>query len=221
MEKINMTIFVKSEAVITPLHESHVQAAIICSKQQGIQVKLGATLGEVYYKIAEKGQFLGSGNPWEKICFGGSSFGVILAWKLTLVPVPPSVTVFQIEKTIEERATRLLSKWQVIAYKLHGDLFLHLLIGVADKAGTTGGKTISISFDALFLGPVEKLLPLMQDNFPYLSLNCSDCTEMRWIESVMHHAGFSRSEPLEVLLNWAQPSRYFFKAKSNCDLFEF
>ncbi|PQM37202.1 berberine bridge enzyme-like 21 [Prunus yedoensis var. nudiflora] len=86
---------------------------------------------------------------------GGSSFAVILAWKLRLVPVPPSVTVCKIEKTIEEGVTD----------KLHEDLFLHLVVEVANEAGATDGKTIKVSFDLLFLGPVEKLLLLMQDKF--------------------------------------------------------
>lgn len=38
---------------------------------------------------------------------------------------------------------------------------------------------------------------------------------MSWIESVMNFAGFSRSEPLEVLLNRTQLFRSFFKAKSD------
>ncbi|CAL9016041.1 unnamed protein product [Prunus brigantina] len=56
---------------------------------------------------------------------GGSSFGVILAWKLGWFLSLPSVTVFKISKTTEQGATKLLSKWQNIADKLHEDLFLH------------------------------------------------------------------------------------------------
>ncbi|PRQ29795.1 putative berberine/berberine [Rosa chinensis] len=70
---------------------------------------------------------------------------------LRLVPVPPSVTVFQIEKTIEEGATRLLSKLPVIA--------------------------------------LDRI-----------------CYALCWL---------LKSEPLEVLLNRAQTSRHFFKAKSD------
>ncbi|ONI11271.1 hypothetical protein PRUPE_4G097700 [Prunus persica] len=99
--------------------------------------------------------------------------------------------------------------------KLHEDLFLHLVVEVANEAGATDGKTIKVSFDSLFLGPVEKLLLLMQDKFPDLSLDHSNCTEMSWIQSVMYFAGFPISEYLEVLLKRTQPSRSFFKAKSD------
>ncbi|PQM37206.1 hypothetical protein Pyn_18347 [Prunus yedoensis var. nudiflora] len=86
---------------------------------------------------------------------------------------------------------------------------------IANEAGATDGKTIKVSFDSLFLGPVEKLLLLMQDKFPDLSLDHSNCTEMSWIQSVMYFAGFPISEYLEVLLKRTQPSRSFFKAKSD------
>ncbi|WZZ35365.1 hypothetical protein YC2023_018766 [Brassica napus] len=33
---------------------------------------------------------------------GGASFGIILAWKIKLVPVPKTVTVFTVTKTLEQ-----------------------------------------------------------------------------------------------------------------------
>ncbi|KAM7524809.1 hypothetical protein LguiA_014711 [Lonicera macranthoides] len=39
---------------------------------------------------------------------GGASFGVILSWKIKLVPVPETVTVFTFPKTLEEGATKIL-----------------------------------------------------------------------------------------------------------------
>lgn len=146
---------------------------------------------------------------------GGSSFGVILAWKIRLVPVPPVVTIFSVEKTLEQGATEHLQKWQTIANKLHEDLFLHALVGVADAPANGTGKTIQVSFDSLFLGPVEKLLPLMQDSFPELALERSNCTEMSWIQSVLYFAGFSTRGPLEVLLERPPLVDIFFKAKSD------
>lgn len=263
----------KPDVIVTPFHESHVQAAVICSKKHGIQIRFqsgghdyvglsyvsyapfiindlcnlqtihidienesawverGANLGELYYRIAKKsnvhgfpagscptvgvgghisgggfgtvfrkyglaednvidarpvdvnGRILSRKSMREELFWairggGGSRFAVIVAWKLRVVPVPPSVTVCKIGKTIEEGATRLFSKWQVITDKLHEDLFLHLVVEVANEAGKTDGKTIQVSFDSLFLGPVEKRLLLMQDKFLDLSLDRSNCTEM-------------------------------------------
>lgn len=41
---------------------------------------------------------------------GAASFGVVLSWKLRLVPVPPKVTIFSINKTLEQGATNLVDK---------------------------------------------------------------------------------------------------------------
>jgi hypothetical protein len=295
--------------IVTPLHESHVRAAIICSKKHGVQVRIrsgghdyegisyvshvpfiiidlvnlrsisvdienenawvesGATIGELYYYIANKsnvygfpagscptmgvgghlsgggfgtifrkyglaadnvldakivdvnGKLLDRNSMGEDLFWairggGGSSFGVILAWKIRLAPVPPVVTIFKVEKTLEQGATEHVQKWQTTASKLHEDLFLHAVIGVAD-APTNGGKTIQVSFDGLFLGPVEKLLPLMRDSFPEFGLESNNCTEMSWIESVLYFAGFSTKGPLEVLLDRPPLTDIFFKAKSD------
>ncbi|XP_050106987.1 tetrahydroberberine oxidase-like [Malus sylvestris] len=299
----------KPHAIITPSQYSHVQAAVVCAKKDGIQIRTrsgghdyeglsyvseapfiiidlfnlrsvdvdienesawvesGATLGELYYTIAQKskihgfpagtcptmgvgghisgggfgtifrkyglaadnvidakivdvnGRILDRKSMGEELFWairggGGSSFAVILKWKLRLVPVPPSVTVFKLSQTIEQGATKLFSKWQNIADTLHEDIFLHSVVSVGNKAGANGGKTIIIEFGSLFLGPVEKLLPLMQDNFPELRLDRSNCTEMSWIESVLYFADISINES-EALLRRTQQSKSFFKAKSD------
>ena len=59
---------------------------------------------------------------------GGGSFGIIVAWKIKLVPVPKTVTVFNIIKTLEEdTGFKILSKWQRIAYKLVEELHIRVL----------------------------------------------------------------------------------------------
>ncbi|XP_051222269.1 berberine bridge enzyme-like Cyn d 4 [Lolium perenne] len=42
---------------------------------------------------------------------GGGSFGIVLSWKVKLVPVPPTVTVFTVAKSVEEGAVDILAKW--------------------------------------------------------------------------------------------------------------
>ncbi|XP_062160597.1 tetrahydroberberine oxidase-like [Alnus glutinosa] len=296
--------------IVTAFHQSHVQAAIICSKKYGMQVRIrsgghdyeglsyvscvpfiiidlvnlqsisidignesawvesGATLGELYYNIAKKSNVYGfpagscptvgvgghlSGGGfgtifrkhglaadnvvdakivdvngklldrksmgedlfWAIRGGGGSSFGVILAWKIRLVPIPPVVTIFGVEKTLEQGAIKHLQKWQTIANKLPEDLFLHAVVGVADAPAKGTGKTVGVLFNSLFLGPAEKLLPLMQDSFPEWGLERNNCSEMTWIESVLYFAGFSTRGPLEVLLDRPPLVDIFFKAKSD------
>ncbi|GJZ93439.1 berberine bridge enzyme-like protein 14 [Tanacetum coccineum] len=59
---------------------------------------------------------------------GGASFGVILSYTVKLVDVPEIVTVFRVERVLEEDATDLVHRWQYIAtvplidyFKKHSD----------------------------------------------------------------------------------------------------
>ncbi|MCI27625.1 reticuline oxidase-like protein, partial [Trifolium medium] len=136
-----------------------------------------ATVGEVYYKIAEKskvhafpagvcptvgvgGHFSGGGygNMMRKFGLsvdnildakivdvdgrvldrvsmgedvfwairggGGASFGVIVSWKIKLVSVPEIVTVFRVEKTLEQGGGEIVHQWQYVADKMHDGLFI-------------------------------------------------------------------------------------------------
>ncbi|RDX89372.1 Berberine bridge enzyme-like 22, partial [Mucuna pruriens] len=292
--------------ILTPFHESEIQAAIICSKELGLQLRVrsgghdyeglsylsevpfvmvdlinirsieinladetawvqaGASLGELYYKISKAskvhgfpagtcpsigigGHVSGGGqgtltrkygvaadhvvdaylidvngkihdrkSMGEDVFWairGGSatSFGVILAWKISLVRVPPIVTAFNIQRTLEEGATELIHRWQYIAPKLHEDIFIRVL------AQNSGGKpkTFQATFNSLFLGGIDKLIPLMNESFPELGLQAKDCTEMTWIQSVMFIAGFNIEDPLELLLNRTTTFKSPFKAKSD------
>ncbi|KAE8714674.1 putative Receptor like protein 15 [Hibiscus syriacus] len=145
---------------------------------------------------------------------GGASFGVIFAWKLKLVHVPPTVSVFKTVKTLEEGATKLVQKWQRVAHKLHQDLFIHAVIEVTSP-NSIRNRTVQVSFDCLFLGTVERLFPLIQCSFPELGVARENCTEMSWIESILYFSRHSITEPLDVSLNRTIQSMQLFKAKSD------
>jgi len=144
---------------------------------------------------------------------GGSSFGVITAWKIKLVHVPSTVTVFDVSRSLDQGATELFHKWQTVAPKLPAELFLHVVVGVSNSA-SQGGKTVVLSFTGLYLGTAENLLPLMQNNFSELGLQHNNFSQMTWIQSVLYFGGFSIDESLEVLLRRNQTSSSF-KAKSD------
>lgn len=139
---------------------------------------------------------------------GGGSFGIILWWKLNLVPVPSTVTVFTITKTLAQGATKLLHKWQHVAPTIDDNLFMRVLIQVSNK-------TLTTSYNALFLGDSDTLLPVMKQSFPELGLTKKDCFETTWIRSVLYIAGYSNDTPTHVLLQGKSTTKAYFKAKSD------
>ncbi|KAK4488090.1 hypothetical protein RD792_003832 [Penstemon davidsonii] len=145
---------------------------------------------------------------------GGASFGVILAYKINLVPVPPIVTVFNVPKTLEENATDILYRWQYIADRLDNNLFTRAYLqAVPGKKPCE--STASASFIALFLGDANKLISIMNENFPELGLKKEDCKEMPWIKSVLFWAEFPDGTPETTLLSRKPSVTRAFKMKSD------
>ncbi|EEF39183.1 berberine bridge enzyme-like 8 [Ricinus communis] len=294
--------------ILTALHESHVQAAVLAAKKHGLQMKIrsgghdyegtsyvsdvpffildmynlrsididlenetawvqaGATLGELFYGIAERsktrgfpagvcptvgvgGHLVGAGygnlmrkyglsvdnvidaklvdaegrildrksmgeNLFWAIKGGGASFGVVLAYKINLVRVPEVVTVFRVERTLEQNATDIVYQWQHAAPEIDEDLFIRLVLDVL-KNDQTGQKTVRGSFIALFLGDSERLLSIMKESFPELGLLKSDCIEMSWLESVLFWTNYPIGTPTDVCLSREPQTLVYLKRKSD------
>ncbi|XP_027915624.1 cannabidiolic acid synthase-like 2 [Vigna unguiculata] len=149
---------------------------------------------------------------------GGASFGVIVAWKIKLVPVPSTVTVFNVARTLEENATEIIQKWQLVANKMDERIFIRVDVKKVNSS-EHGKQTIQANFVSMFQGGVEELIPMVQKSLPELGLDRKDCTETSWIGSVVFAnavlLGSSVNEVTEVLLNRTQIRVNNFKGKSD------
>ncbi|KAG6756782.1 hypothetical protein POTOM_040225 [Populus tomentosa] len=277
------TSIVKPQFIITPFDESHIEAAIVCAKEYGMQIRVrsgghdyeglsfesyqefvlvdlaklssitvdienemarvgaGASIGELYYKIADKSRvhgFPAGSCPTVGVGghFSGGGFGTIFReYGLAADNVIDAQIVDANGRILDREsmgedlfwairgggaasfgqgASNLLQKWQSIGHKFHEDLFLNAAIEVATSS-SNGNKTIRVSFVSLFLGRAEELLPVMQDSFPELGLMRENRSEMSWIQSVLYFGGFSPSDSLDVLLSRTAQFKGFFKGKSD------
>lgn len=234
-------------------------------KDETVWVESGATIGELYYRIAEKskihgfpagvcptvgvgGHFSGGGygnmmrsfglsvdnildaqivdadgrvldrNSMGEDLFwairggGGASFGVIVSWKIKLVPVPEIVTVFRVEKTLEQGATDIVHRWQYVADKIHHGLFIRVVLGPVKR---NGKKTVRAKFNALFLGNAQQLLDVMTESFPELGLIGEQCIEMSWIDSVLFWYNYPVGTSADILLERHPSPEKFLKRKSD------
>ncbi|KAF0904820.1 hypothetical protein E2562_037492 [Oryza meyeriana var. granulata] len=146
---------------------------------------------------------MGEDHFWAIRGGGGESFGIVVAWKVNLLPVPPTVTVFQLPKTLNEGAIDLLTKWQELAPALPDDLMIRVM--------AQGQKAV---FEALYLGTCTSLLPLMSSRFPELGMNRSHCNEMSWVQSIAYiHLG--KNATVKDILNRTSSIRAFGKYKSD------
>ncbi|XP_038881613.1 berberine bridge enzyme-like 8 [Benincasa hispida] len=146
---------------------------------------------------------------------GAASFGVVISWKIKLVSVPDTVTVFNLKLTVEQGALDVAHRWQSVAPNLPKDLFIRAMHNVMASATNEGEFTVQVSFIGLFLGTTESLIPLMNKYFPELGLNKSDCSERKWVESTLFWNNSPEGSNIDTLLNRPKNGSVFFKSRSD------
>ncbi|XP_074267502.1 berberine bridge enzyme-like 4 [Silene latifolia] len=144
---------------------------------------------------------------------GGASFGVVLSWNIKLVQVPSIVTVFNVQKTLQQGATDIVLQWQQIAAKIDRKLFIRVQPQVQFIGGS---KTVQVSFIGMYLGRASTLTSLMKTSFPLLGLQESDCIEMPWVKTNLFWNGIPITSPIEVLLQRTPTSPHSY-AKHKSD----
>ncbi|XP_062016332.1 berberine bridge enzyme-like 21 [Rosa rugosa] len=148
---------------------------------------------------------------------GGGSFGVIVSYKLRLVPVPETVTVFRVMRYLEQNATDVVLRWQKVAPCTDDGLWMRVLVQPVSSPTKKGEKTVRISILAQFLGNANKLVSILGNQFPELGLKKEDCLEMSWIESVVwwNDGSTPNVTKPESLLNRNLNHASFLKRKSD------
>ncbi|KAK1401104.1 Cannabidiolic acid synthase [Heracleum sosnowskyi] len=136
---------------------------------------------------------------------GPSSFGVILSWKIKLVSVPETVTIFTVKRTIEQNATEIVHRWQTIAPNLPRDAEMRINAyptkDVSNSRPRGDHITVVVEFVGTYLGTIDKLVPMMQERFPELNLVKEDCSEVSYTQSAMDFPLNLPIRPPEVLLH--------------------
>ncbi|KAH0451671.1 hypothetical protein IEQ34_018970 [Dendrobium chrysotoxum] len=174
-----------------------------------VDIRIIKTDGEILER-----ESMGKDLFWALRGGGGASFGVILAYKINLVQVPPKVTVFSKSLTSLLGATKAVTNWQQVAYRVDKRLYINAVLNVRNE-------TVQVTFSGLFLGELPELRLIMEQSLPELQMASKDCKEMSWIESLIIFSTFpvssiNSSQPLSILLDRSPRAvNLSFKVKSD------
>ncbi|XP_071695602.1 berberine bridge enzyme-like 8 [Rutidosis leptorrhynchoides] len=131
---------------------------------------------------------------------GAGSFGIVLAWKLRLVPVPELVTIFLKDITLEQGAMEVFYKYQYVMPTIDENLNIRVQMS-SEKIPKTSKKTVRMLFYGLYQGATDTLLSLLDEKYPELNVTREICQEVTMIQSTLFYEGYPTNTSLEVFVN--------------------
>jgi len=148
---------------------------------------------------------------------GGGSWGVVYAWKLRLVPVPNTVTVFNPRRNGSVDAIAgLVHRWQYVGPALPDEFYLSVFLTIGSSAASSPppqeNGNATVSFTGLVLGPKELAVSVLRERFPELGLTDAEASETSWVESAAQYAGLSS---VDELTSRDSKTKYYGKNKSD------
>ncbi|GLJ18420.1 hypothetical protein SUGI_0326410 [Cryptomeria japonica] len=78
-------------------------------------------------------------------------------------------------------------------------------------AKSGGLKDIKLTFNGMYLGPLDQLLKVANKSFPEMGMVAGDCVETSWIDSISYTAGTTTDQ----LVSRNYTNKHYLKAKSD------
>ncbi|KAJ8444525.1 hypothetical protein Cgig2_028340 [Carnegiea gigantea] len=141
---------------------------------------------------------------------GGGNWGVVYAWKVKLVEVPPRVTCFSVSKQgPNHELAQLIHEWQFVGPTLEDGFQLSVyLTASADNQPV-------VTFNGFYLGPKTEAIWIIKQYFPDLKIPEEEYLEMSWIESVLYFSGLPKGSTIHDLKSRHWTGKSYMKVKSD------
>ncbi|RLN13018.1 tetrahydrocannabinolic acid synthase-like [Panicum miliaceum] len=188
------------------------RAVRVDARRRTAWVGSGATLGELYYAIANRSarlRFPGGLGPTVGVGghLSGGGFGLLLRKHGLAADHVVDAVIVDAEGRLLDRAA------------MGEDLFWAIRGGGGGSFGVVLRWKLRLNqdaqFESLYLGTCAGLVATMAGRFPELGVTPRDCIEMTWIESVLYFAFYGTGKPRELLLDRGTGPERYFKAKSD------
>ncbi|XP_021766693.1 reticuline oxidase-like [Chenopodium quinoa] len=146
---------------------------------------------------------------------GGGSLGIVYAWKINLVKVPPKVTTVKVLRNGQvNEISKLVHKWQKVGPFLPDEFFLSVIIK-ANNTDKNDTNNIAALIFGQYLGPKLEAISIMNELFPELRIKENECKYMSWINSVLYFTSLGERGTIDDLKNRFVRNKIYFKAKSD------